>query len=353
MMNKTNFVHVNLSAVTETTLESRIRGYVAGAFTDANRAGSAGWFEQADEGILFLDEFQSVPVPYQTQLLDLLHAVSDRVSVARMGQDGTPISSNVKVILAVNEEIHELLRSGRLRHDLFYRMRHLVRFPALHQRFADPQTNRLTLGILLKTYRWRLAPLITEVKAPHSFKADIAGDELTKSRLRSMFPIMEEAAIVRLLEYKWPGNLRELERVADDVFCDCDNNASEDPVIQRAQVDEAIDRFATAYLSLGPSAQPADAALNGARTLLDDVESALRAHGFVIESTLEQLKKTHPMYSLRSRRSLRLFLLENIEKLSVDIRTHRKMLRFMQIQGNARCGGAAGATKRGMASATP
>lgn len=331
MMGKTNFVHVNLSAVTETTLESRIRGYVAGAFTDASRAGSPGWFEKAKEGILFLDEFQSVPVAYQTQLLDLLHAVTDRVTVARMGEDANATPANVKVILAVNEDIDELLDSARLRRDLFFRMRHLVRFPTLHQRFSDPQTNRSTLGILLKTYRWRLAPRIAAVAEPQVFKAAVSEDELTKQRLRSMFPVIEEAAAASMLKYTWPGNLRELERVADDIFCDCDNNSEETPVVRKSHVDEAIGQFAMAKRPAEEPGPSASSVSTGAQTLLSDVESTLRANGFIIARALAQLKKTHPMYSLRSRRSLRSFLAENMTKLSDDVRTDRKMLRFMQV----------------------
>lgn len=104
-----------------------------------------------------------------------------------------------------------MLRSGRLRTDLYYRMRHLVHFPSLHARFSDRETCRLTLKVLLKTYRWRLAPVIAQATARAGDIRESVGDELTKARLRAMFPELEEEAAARLLEPLWPSNLRELE----------------------------------------------------------------------------------------------------------------------------------------------
>jgi transcriptional regulator with AAA-type ATPase domain len=322
-MGKDNFIPVNLSAVADTTLESRIRGYVEGAFTNAKRGGSASWFERADGGILFLDEFQSVPEAYQTQLLDLLHAVSDRVSVARMGDDDQAHPYHVKVILAVNEDLHMLLNSGKLRQDLFYRMRHLVHFDPLHKRFAAPR-GQLELAMLLKTYRWRLAPVIE----PGGQEA--AGEELSKARLREMFPQIEPDACQRLLEHRWPGNLRELERVASDLFSDCDHKLDETP-ISREQVDDAIKKFDVAVSLEVPSpAVQGERSAAPTNPVLSGVEEALRGGGFVIGRALERLATTHPMYTLRSRRSLRRFLNENVESLSADVRSHPKVLRFMR-----------------------
>ncbi len=328
------YVPVNLSAVAETMLESRIRGYAAGAFTDALRKGSPGWFELASEGILFLDEFQSVPVEYQIQLLDLLHAVSDRVTVARMGDDAARKTWNVKVILAVNEDLGELLRSGRLRTDLFYRMRHLVHFPSLHERFTDREKGRLTLDILLRTYRWRLAPVIAQPGACSGDGGAPAQDELTKARLRSMYPELEDGAAKRLLEHPWPGNLRELERVASDLFCDCDS--TEVAAISSAQVNRAIGWFA---IPGAPVAGEAGAAGDTPRSLLEDVEDALRLNGFVIEHVIRSLEKSHPMYRLRSYRSLKLFLRQQKEKLSADVRSNPRLLRFI---GEGRTAGISG-----------
>jgi hypothetical protein len=316
---------VNLSAVVETMLESRIRGYAPGAFTGASQKGSPGWFELANDGILFLDEFQSVPVEYQTQLLDLLHAVSDRVAVARIGDDARRETWNVKVVLAVNEDLGELLRSGRLRTDLFYRMRHLVHFPSLHARFSDGETGRLTLEILLRTYRWRISPVIAQATARAGDVRESGEDELTKARLRSMFPELDEGATARLLEHPWPGNLRELERVASDLFCDADSN--EDPVIGRSQVDSALGWFAVPG---APVRSTAGGVTSVPRTLLEDVEDALRTNGFVIEHTIRSLKKSHPMHRLRSRQSLKLFLRRERDRLSGDVSSHPGLLRFIE-----------------------
>jgi len=64
-----------------------MRGYKAGTFTGAAKGGRKGWFEEASGGVLFLDEFQSVSVAYQVQLLDVLNAVSDDIQIAQTGED--------------------------------------------------------------------------------------------------------------------------------------------------------------------------------------------------------------------------------------------------------------------------
>jgi transcriptional regulator with AAA-type ATPase domain len=339
-MDKKPFVPVNLSAITGTTLESRIRGYQRGAFTGANPQGSPSWFEQANGGVLFLDEFQSVPLEYQTQLLDLLNAVSDRVKVARMGSDDKYEFFQVKVVLAVNEDLNELLHSGRLRRDLFYRMRHLVHFPTLRKRFSG-DTPALRLRILMKTYRWRLAPLITCLTLPpQSMSMDGAYDDLPKSRLRSMFPVLASDAEARMLGHSWPGNLRELERVASDLFCECDDN--DEPAISRAQVEAAIRGFSIPEPDLSPHVDGPLGVPRHSSSLLHEVEEALRANGFVIVHTLALLKKTHPMHNLRSHKSLRSFLNENAAQLSTDIRDNRKVRRFMQTSDRVDEGEASG-----------
>lgn len=306
-------VEVNLSAVTDTMLESRMRGYHGGAFTGAEKKGRAGWFEEADQGVLFLDEFQSVGLPFQTQLLDVLNAVSDQVSVARIGKDHERQTYDVKVILAVNEDLHLLIDSGRLRRDLFFRMRKVVAFPSLRERL---ETDSSLLRVLLTTYRWKS---FQEIDTDPS----VASITLPTERLRCLFPVYTEQAISDLKSYSWPGNFRELERVAFDLFSECDskNEAEIDDVAVRDalsafQLASAKGRVRTGRDTGSPQSE-----------ILSAVERTLRRTKFVISKALPELK----CYKLGSRPPLRRFLLENLEQLSEDVSNDASMRRFLKL----------------------
>jgi len=319
-----NFVNVNLAAVTDTTMESRIRGYVRGAFTGADPRGQPSWFEEAHGGALFLDEFQSVGKAFQTQFLDLLNAVSDKVEVARVGEDKNRKVFQVKVILAINEDLGELLRTDRLRHDLFYRLRRIVRFKPLRERLSDPVAGRAELTMLLTTYRWRLAPRIQHFRSGAPDMAPV--DDLPATRLHAMFARFEDAAIEALLRHDWPGNLRELERVASDLYHDADRRV--DPAIRYEHVMQAIAEFAMPQLMPAPvQSSPAPAIADSTRAILASVERALRERRFHIGAVLDELK----VYRLGSRPTLRRFLVAHRALLSPDIAADSKVRRFMKL----------------------
>jgi len=321
---KDKFVNVNLAAVTATTMESRIRGYVRGAFTGADPAGKPSWFEEAHGGTLFLDEFQSVGKEFQTQFLDLLNAVSDKVEVARIGNDKKREVFHVKVVLAINEDLDELLRTDRLRQDLFYRLRRIVRFKPLGERLSDPSTNRAELMALLATYRWRQAPRIQLPARGGDAAAPV--DDLPATRLHAMFARFEDAAIEALLRHDWPGNLRELERVASDLYHDADRRV--DATIRYAHVMQAIAQFAIPQLAPVPvQTSSALEIADSTRAILASVERALRERRFHIGAALDELK----VYRLGSRPTLRRFLLAHRALLSPDIAADSKVRRFMKL----------------------
>jgi DNA-binding NtrC family response regulator len=321
---KDKFVNVNLAAVTETTLESRVRGYVRGAFTGADAAGKASWFEEAHGGTLFLDEFQSVRKEYQTQFLDLLNSVSDKVEIARVGNDKKREVFQVKVVLAINEDLGELLRTDRLRHDLFYRIRRIIRFKTLKERLSDPDTNRAGLMVLLMTYRWRLAPRIQQSSRGRVVDGAPV-DDLPASRLHAMFAQFEDAAVDAMLRHDWPGNLRELERVASDLFCDADQRL--DSTIRYEHVIQVIAEFFIPHPTQA-AGQLASVSMiaESTRVILASVERALRQQRFNIGSILDGLK----VYKLGSRPTLRRFLVKHKDLLSADIAAESKVQRFMQ-----------------------
>lgn len=127
------FVAINCGALPENLLESELFGYVDGAFTGANRKGKKGLFELAHNGTVFLDEINSISPYFQSRLLRVLQ----EKEVVRIGGD-TVIPINIRVIAASNEELIGLVKDGKFRRDLFYRLNVLkINIPPLNQRLKD------------------------------------------------------------------------------------------------------------------------------------------------------------------------------------------------------------------------
>jgi transcriptional regulator with PAS, ATPase and Fis domain len=172
------FVPINCGALPENLVESEIFGHKRGAFTGA-ASDQAGLIREADGGTLFLDEIDTLMPPAQVKLLRFL-------------QDGEyhPVGSqqilhaNIRVIAAGNADFSQIVREGKFREDLFYRLNVLaLTLPALRERRGD---------ILLLT---------------HDFLEKQAAITGTRSKNLSL------AALNRLLSHSWPGNVRELQNV--------------------------------------------------------------------------------------------------------------------------------------------
>ncbi len=175
------FVAVNCAAIPETLLEAEVFGFEKGAFTGAAKE-RRGYFEQADGGILFLDEIGDMPLSTQAKLL---RAIQEH-TVTRLGSE-TPIRVSVQLICATHEDLRQLVEAGRFRDDLYYRI-HVIslRVPPLRERRED---------IL-----W-LAKRFAEHQSAK--KAGSASFTFT--------PAAERA----LLSHPWPGNIRELKHCVE------------------------------------------------------------------------------------------------------------------------------------------
>lgn len=169
------FVPVNCGAITETLLESELFGYEKGAFTGAARA-HKGVFEQAHGGTLFLDEIGDMPLSMQ---IKLLRAIQERRIVRVGGEASIPV--DVRLICATNRDLKKMVEEGTFREDLYYRI-HVIRLriPPLRERKED---------IL-----WFARLFLQQCAEQHGEKS------------RFIPPHAEHA----LLDYPWPGNLREL-----------------------------------------------------------------------------------------------------------------------------------------------
>ncbi|HEY3910077.1 MAG TPA: nitrogen regulation protein NR(I) [Stellaceae bacterium] len=171
------FVPINMAAIPRELIESELFGHEKGAFTGAT-ARNMGRFEQAQGGTLFLDEIGDMPIEAQTRLLRVLQEGEFTAVGGR-----APIRADVRVIAATHHDLRQLIRHGRFREDLFYRLNVApIRLPPLRERTAD------------------LAALIRH------FSALAVREGLPPKRL-------DDAAMERLLSYRWPGNVRELENL--------------------------------------------------------------------------------------------------------------------------------------------
>jgi two-component system, NtrC family, response regulator len=169
-------VAINCASIPENLLESELFGHERGAFTGAIKQ-TRGKFELADKGTLFLDEIGDMPLPLQAKLLRFLQSREfERVGGRQM------LSVDVRVISATNQPLGTLVAEGKFREDLYYRLNEIqLDLPPLRDREGDV--------VILAQYFLNL---------------------FTRDLSRSLRGFTEEA-LAALSDYKWPGNIRELE----------------------------------------------------------------------------------------------------------------------------------------------
>jgi len=174
------FIPVNSGAIPENLLESELFGHAKGAFTDAIRT-KKGLFEEADGGTLFLDEIGELPAHLQVKLLRALQ----EGEIRRIGES-KPIQIDVRIIAATIKNLAKEVNEGRFRDDLFYRLNVLsIHLPPLRERTED------------------IPLLVTHFiqKYSQSMNKNVTGIDLQ--------------ALDVLMNYKWYGNVRELENVIE------------------------------------------------------------------------------------------------------------------------------------------
>lgn len=183
------FVAINCGALTETLLESELFGHVKGSFTGAI-VDKKGLFEEADGGTIFLDEIGETSPSFQVRLLRVLQ----EQEVRRVGGAKT-IKVDVRVIAATNKDLSAMVKSGKFREDLYYRLSVVeIRVPPVRERCSrDEHTGRNTSDITL---------LLEHFLEEASRKAGVT------YAIRSDARDMLEA-------YSWPGNVREMGNVVE------------------------------------------------------------------------------------------------------------------------------------------
>ena len=190
------FVAINCAAFPEPLLESELFGYEDGAFTGSRKGGKAGLFEVAHTGTVFLDEIGDMPLSLQTRLLRVLQ----EKEVMRLGSTDT-IPVDVRIISATHQPLLEMVKAGRFRKDLYYRLNILnLKLPPLRERVEDiPGLVKQLFGIALS-------------------KLGLAHP--TAEFIDEIEPVLSR--------YEWPGNVRELENVVERlaVFMSTQPNAA-------------------------------------------------------------------------------------------------------------------------------
>ena len=175
------FVALSCAAIPRDLIESELFGYVGGAFTGARRNGMIGKMELATGGTLFLDEINSLPLEMQAKLLRVLQ----QMEIVRIG-DTKPTPIDARVIAATNQNLHEAVRQGLFREDLYFRLNVVeVTIPPLRERNED-------IALLAHTFLRR-----------QSYDSSIP------------FPHIAADAMDALYSYSWPGNIRELDNTCE------------------------------------------------------------------------------------------------------------------------------------------
>jgi transcriptional regulator with PAS, ATPase and Fis domain len=174
------FIQINCGAIPANLLESELFGYERGAFTGSRKEGKKGLFEAAKNGTVFLDEIAELPLNLQVKILQVIQ----EKAVQRVGGLET-IPVDVRIISATNRNLEEMVKEGRFREDLFYRLNVVpIIVPALRDRPED------------------IVPMIRTFLQENNTKFN---ENKT----------MDMGVMSVLLKYRWPGNVRELENIIE------------------------------------------------------------------------------------------------------------------------------------------
>lgn len=192
------FIAINCGAIPEGTINSELFGHEKGSFTGAVGE-RKGYFETVNKGTIFLDEIGEMPLDTQAYLLRVL----ENGEFIRVGSS-KPMKTDVRVIAATNVQLEERVRQGKFREDLFYRLSTVpIRVPPLRERRED----------ILPLFR----------KFSHDFAEKYHVDAVKLS----------DSAEQVLLNYRWPGNIRELKNVAEQLAVLADDRVVDVETLRR------------------------------------------------------------------------------------------------------------------------
>lgn len=267
------FISLNCAAIPTELMESELYGHEKGSFTGA-AARHVGKFEQAHRGTLFLDEIGDMPLAMQAKLLRALA----EGEIERVGGD-RPLAVDVRVVVATHRNLEEQVRQGAFREDLYHRIFVFpIAIPALRERPQD-----------------------IPVLAAH-FARQLAEQNNWKARNFS------EAAIARLSQYSWPGNVREMRNVVERTLL-----LSRGERIEAEDVERALPQHVNTVVSPDGDHLRANGPL------------ATRVESFERETLLTELKRHHH-HMTNTAKALgleRSHLYKKCQQLGIDLRSLR------------------------------
>lgn len=252
------FIHVNCAAIPYNLMESELFGYEEGAFTGARKGGKKGYFEMAYGGTLFLDEIGEIPLQLQGKLLEVLQ------SKTFFHVGGTrQITSDVRVIAATNKNLKEMVREKRFREDLFYR---------------------------INVFPIDIPPLRERRSGLYSIVMDILPDVCNRLGIEPL--VLSSQAYKKILQYPWPGNIRELENVLEKAAILSNGKIilSDDILLP-----DATDSFMAVPVTLQEIKESAErnAIVNALRMYQGDKEMAAKYLDIGRTNIFDKIKKYH------------------------------------------------------------
>lgn len=244
------YIAVNCGAIPEGTIDSELFGHEKGSFTGATEA-RKGYFEEANGGTIFLDEVAELPLSTQVRLLRVLQTGE----YIRVGSSKTQ-KTDVRVVAATNKNLQYAITEGRFREDLYYRLNTVpIVVPALRERRED-------IYLLFR-----------------KFAADIA------AQYRMPVISLSDEARTLLAEYSWPGNIRQLKNVAEQISA-----IEETRHITPAILERYLPQFETVPVHIAGTTQESDMS-SSERELLYKVLFDMRADIMELKQMLAEVMK--------------------------------------------------------------
>ncbi|MDP3139891.1 MAG: sigma 54-interacting transcriptional regulator [Burkholderiaceae bacterium] len=226
-------VSINIAAVPDTLLEAEFFGVAPGAYTGAERKGRDGKFKLADGGSLFLDEIGDMPLPLQAKLLRALQ----EGEIEPLGSNRV-VPFDARLIAATSRDLAALVREGRFREDLYYRINVLpIRVPPLRERRAD------------------IPALVESLGEDMALRGGVASPEPSPQ------------ALALLMAQTWRGNVRELRNVLEQAAM-----RSDSPRIETSELEAVLRQSGVEHIAQPTPAEPADADAASAAALRPMVE---------------------------------------------------------------------------------
>lgn len=252
------FVYIDCTTIPKNFFETELFGYEPGCFTGANKSGKIGKLEMAQGGTIFLDEIGEIPIEIQSKLLRFLQ----EKQFEKMGSVVTR-SVDVRIIAATNQPLEAMIREGLFRKDLYYRLNVInVLMPSLKERRSEIPGH--------------IRKVLLEISAE------------TGSEPKTI----DSAGIKHLIQYDWPGNIRELENLIRRLFFLADENViGEDIILKELTAANNLNHYERAPLTRKTNVNEKDLILKVIKDCNNNKSDAALRLGFTRQTLYNKIKK--------------------------------------------------------------